>query len=42
MSRNLRIAASLAAGVVFGVGLIVSGMTDPAKVRNFLDLAGLW
>lgn len=42
MSRNLRIAASLVAGVVFGVGLIVSGMTDPAKVRNFLDLAGLW
>ena len=42
MSRNLRIAASLAAGVVFGVGLVVSGMTDPAKVRNFLDLAGLW
>ena len=27
------------AGLVFGVGLIVSGMSDPAKVLNFLDLA---
>lgn len=42
MSRNLRIAAALGAGVVFGLGLIVSGMTDPAKVRNFLDVAGPW
>lgn len=29
-------------GLVFGLGLIVSGMADPAKVRNFLDLAGAW
>lgn len=29
-------------GLVFGVGLIVSGMTDPAKVLGFLDLAGDW
>jgi uncharacterized membrane protein YedE/YeeE len=29
-------------GLVFGLGLIVSGMTDPAKVLGFLDLAGLW
>ena len=27
------------AGLVFGVGLVVSGMSDPAKVLNFLDLA---
>lgn len=33
--------ASLA-GVVFGVGLIISGMADPAKVLAFLDLAGSW
>lgn len=34
--------AALVAGIVFGLGLIVSGMTDPAKVQNFLDLAGTW
>jgi uncharacterized membrane protein YedE/YeeE len=33
---------SLAAGLVFGVGLILSGMTDPGKVIGFLDLAGRW
>lgn len=30
------------AGLVFGIGLIVSGMTNPAKVIGFLDLAGRW
>ena len=30
------------AGLVFGLGLIVSGMTDPSKVTGFLDLAGAW
>ena len=30
------------AGLLFGSGLIVSGMTDPAKVLGFLDLAGAW
>ena len=29
-------------GLVFGVGLVISGMADPAKVLNFLDLAGQW
>jgi len=33
---------SLLAGLVFGLGLIVSGMADPAKVLGFLDLAGSW
>lgn len=33
---------SLLAGLVFGIGLIVSGMADPAKVIGFLDLAGAW
>lgn len=32
----------LAAGLLFGVGLIISGMSDPAKVLGFLDLAGRW
>jgi len=29
-------------GLLFGLGLIISGMTDPAKVIGFLDLAGTW
>ncbi len=33
---------ALLAGAVFGIGLIVSGMADPAKVLGFLDLAGTW
>lgn len=33
---------SLLAGLVFGIGLIVSGMANPAKVLGFLDLAGRW
>lgn len=33
---------SLVAGLVFGLGLIASGMTDPSKVLGFLDLAGNW
>jgi len=30
------------AGLMFGIGLIVSGMASPAKVLGFLDLAGRW
>ena len=30
------------AGLVFGLGLLLSGMADPAKVLGFLDLAGAW
>lgn len=29
-------------GLLFGVGLLVSGMSNPAKVLGFLDLAGAW
>jgi len=29
-------------GLLFGWGLLISGMTDPAKVIGFLDLAGTW
>ena len=32
----------LLAGVLFGWGLLVSGMTDPAKVQGFLDVFGAW
>ncbi|MDK9557805.1 YeeE/YedE family protein [Marinobacter sp. M216] len=34
--------ASLLAGLIFGLGLIVSGMANPEKVLGFLDIAGLW
>ena len=33
---------ALACGLVFGLGLGISGMTDPQKVQNFLDFAGTW
>lgn len=33
---------ALLAGVVFGLGLIASGMTNPTKVAGFLDLFGAW
>lgn len=33
---------SLLAGLLFGVGLIVSGMSDPAKVLGFLDITRVW
>ena len=33
---------SLASGLLFGLGAVISGMSDPAKVLNFLDVAGTW
>ncbi len=33
---------ALLAGSMFGAGLALSGMTDPARVRGFLDLFGAW
>ncbi|MEQ1437767.1 YeeE/YedE family protein [Fontimonas sp. SYSU GA230001] len=39
---NGRDVISLLSGTLFGVGLAVAGMTDPDKVKNFLDLAGTW
>ena len=36
------ILAALAAGLVFGLGLILSGMGNPGKVQNFLDIFGTW
>jgi uncharacterized membrane protein YedE/YeeE len=38
----VRALAALAAGVLFGVGLAVSHMTNPAVVLGFLDVAGDW
>jgi uncharacterized protein len=37
--RNL---IALISGLLFGLGLLASGMTDPAKVKGFLDVFGAW
>jgi len=39
MMKNI---ITFSAGLIFGLGLIISGMTNPAKVIGFLDLAGDW
>jgi uncharacterized protein len=39
MSRTI---ASFACGLIFGFGLLISGMTDPVKVLGFLDILGPW
>ena len=36
----MRQAVNFLAGLIFGLGLLISGMANPAKVQNFLDLAG--
>ena len=38
----MQIFIALLVGLVFGIGLIVGGMTDPSKVIGFLDLGGRW
>jgi uncharacterized protein len=38
----MRKASAFACGLLFGIGLLVSGMANPAKVLGFLDLAGQW
>ena len=44
MSRSgtPRVLGALLSGVIFGLGLAVSGMMNPAKVIGFLDVAGSW
>jgi len=37
--RNL---SALGAGAIFGLGIAISGMGDPAKVLNFFDIFGTW
>ncbi|MGL5009878.1 MAG: DUF6691 family protein [Paracoccaceae bacterium] len=39
MNRTL---AALIAGIVFGLGIAISGMANPAKVLNFFDIFGTW
>lgn len=38
----IRLLAALLAGLVFGLGLLLSGMANPAKVLAFLDVTGSW
>lgn len=40
--RNAQPVAALASGLLFGFGLTLSGMTDPARVRAFLDVFEAW
>ena len=41
-SPVMRYLIALASGLLFGLGLIASGMANPAKIKAFLDLAGAW
>lgn len=38
----MRLIASYIIGLIFGVGISISGMANPAKVLNFFDVAGTW
>lgn len=38
----MQLLIALMSGLLFGLGLIISGMTDPSKIIGFLDLAGDW
>lgn len=38
----MKIAITFICGLIFGIGLLISGMANPAKVLNFLDISGTW
>lgn len=42
MQNTQRLLVALVAGILFGFGLSVAQMIDPAKVVNFLDFFGTW
>ena len=42
ISNTAALTFSFLSGLVFGIGLILAGMANPAKVLAFLDIAGLW
>lgn len=42
MKKHFGLVSQYAIGVLFGWGLIISGMSNPQKVLGFLDLTGLW
>ncbi|CAM3663523.1 YeeE/YedE family protein [Polynucleobacter antarcticus] len=42
MRKHFSLYSQYLIGVLFGLGLLVSGMSNPQKILNFLDLAGNW
>lgn len=38
----MKLVYAVLTGLVFGIGISISGMIDPAKVLNFFDVAGTW
>ncbi len=38
----MRLLSTFVIGLIFGLGIVISGMSNPAKVINFFDLAGSW
>ncbi|MCI1143980.1 hypothetical protein MOP88_19590 [Sphingomonas sp. WKB10] len=40
--RHPTVLTAFACGLLFGIGLVISGMTDPARIRAFLDVTGDW
>ncbi len=42
MKKHIDTLSSFIVGLIFGIGLIFAGMTDPSKVIGFLDIAGNW
>ncbi|WP_295560038.1 DUF6691 family protein [uncultured Sphingomonas sp.] len=40
--RHAPVLTAFACGLLFGIGLVISGMTDPARIRAFLDVTGDW
>jgi len=42
MKRHFGLLSQYLIGILFGVGLIISGMSNPQKILGFLDLAGMW
>ena len=42
MKKHLSVITALLSGLIFGFGLILAGMTNPAKVLAFLNITTLW
>lgn len=42
MKKHFSLISQYAIGILFGWGLIISGMSNPQKILSFLDIAGLW
>lgn len=42
MNKHLDTVSAFIVGLIFGIGLIFGGMTDPSKVIGFLDISGAW